>query len=45
MDGKMMTLTFFELYPMYIKNKVILFPYLLANLFNKDTLVLLVVNI
>ena len=45
MDGKMMTLTFFELYPMYIKNKAILFPYLLANLFNKDTLVLLVVNI
>ena len=36
MNGKMMSLTFFELYAVYIKkNMTILFPYLLVNMFKQ----------
>ena len=35
MNGKMMTLTFLELYTAYIKNWYIFFPHLLAKLFTE----------
>ena len=35
MNGKIMTLTFSDLYTLYIKIRTILFPHLLVNLFKE----------